>query len=206
MKLVFLGPPGAGKGTQAKDVAAHYGIAHISTGDMLRAEIRGGTELGMAAKGCLDRGELVPDEVVCGMVKNRIAMPDCARGFLLDGFPRTSVQAEILSFLTDIDRAVNIDVPSERLIDRISGRRMCPDCGAAYHVSTHKHSTCTACGAKLYQRDDDRAETVENRLRVYESATKPLIDYYDGKGLLSTVDGDAPVREVTIRILEALGE
>ena len=137
MKLIFLGPPGAGKSTQAARFAAHYGIAHISTGDMLRAELRAGTPLGQQAQGYMNRGELVPDEVILGMVQSRIEQADCANGFLFDGFPRTVAQADALAALCAVDRVVNIDVPQERLVARISGRRMCPDCGAAYHVSTH---------------------------------------------------------------------
>ena len=138
MKMILLGPPGAGKGTQAKGIAARYGIAHISTGDMLRAEVREGTPLGREAKSYMDKGQLVPDEVIIGMVKNRIEMPDCEKGFLFDGFPRTIAQAEALEKITDIDRVVDIEVPDERLIARISGRRMCPLCGATYHVSTYE--------------------------------------------------------------------
>jgi len=196
MKLIFLGPPGAGKGTQAERIAAAHEIAHISTGDMLRAEMRQGTELGLAAKAIIDRGELVPDEVIIGMVKVRITQPDCANGFLLDGFPRTVAQADALAEICEIDRVINIDVPFDRLVDRISGRRMCPACGAAFHVSTYAGDTCDKCGAALYQRDDDKAETVKNRLLVYEKQTQPLIDYYACRNLLSTVNGDQPVEAV----------
>ncbi len=204
MKLIFLGPPGAGKGTQAQRIAERYGIAHISTGDMLRAEMREGTKLGKEAKGYVDRGELVPDDVVMGMVKLRIGKPDCEKGFLFDGFPRTLAQADALSRITDIDRVVNIDVPFARLIERISGRRMCQGCGAAYHVSTYSAETCAKCGGTLYQRDDDRAETVQNRLAVYEKQTSVLIEYYAKKGLLFTVDGDKPVDAVTEAICAEL--
>lgn len=203
MKLIFLGPPGAGKGTQAARIAARAGIAHISTGDMLRAEIREGTELGKAAKAIIDRGELVGDDIIVGMVKNRIRMQDCENGFLFDGFPRTIAQADALSDITVIDRVVNIDVPAERLVKRISGRRMCPECGAAYHIDTYASDTCT-CGAKLYQRDDDTEETVSNRIKVYEMQTRPLIDYYSAKGSLSTVNGDQDVDDVTNAIIEVL--
>ena len=196
MKLIFLGPPGAGKGTQAERIAAAHKIPHISTGDMLRAEMRQGTELGIAAKAFTDRGELVPDEVIIGMVKLRIAQPDCENGFLFDGFPRTVAQADALADICEIDRVINIDVPFERLIDRISGRRMCPACGAAFHVSTFAGESCDKCGAPLYQRDDDKPETVKNRLLVYEKQTQPLIDYYASRNLLSTVNGDQPVNAV----------
>jgi len=204
MKLIFLGPPGAGKGTQAERIAARYGLAHISTGDMLRAEMREGTELGMAAKGYISRGELVPDEVIIGMVKTRIEQPDCEKGFLFDGFPRTVAQADALSAICEIDRVINIDVPFERLVSRISGRRMCPDCGAAYHVSTYSETTCAKCSATLYQRDDDKEETVQNRLRVYEAQTQPLIDYYAARDLLSTVNGDQAIDLVAGEIVEAI--
>ncbi len=204
MKLIFLGPPGAGKGTQAARIAAAQGIAHISTGDMLRAEIRAGSDLGKAAKAVIDRGELVSDDIIVAMVEKRIAMEDCKQGFLFDGFPRTVAQADALSGITPIDLVVNIDVPSQRLIGRISGRRMCPDCGAAYHISTHASDSCDSCGGKLYQRDDDKAETVANRVRVYEEQTQPLIDYYQSRGQLATVNGDDDIDAVTAAIQEVL--
>ena len=199
MKLIFLGPPGAGKGTQAVKIAARFGIAHISTGDMLRAEMREGTELGKAAKGLIDRGELVPDDVILGMVKNRIRQDDCKNGFLFDGFPRTIAQAEALEVISAIDHVINIDVPVETLIRRISGRRMCSACGAGYHVSTYPQENCV-CGAALYQREDDKEETVRNRLVVYERSTKPLIEYYQQKGLLHTVNGNADIDAVDAEI------
>ncbi|MEN6340899.1 MAG: adenylate kinase [Clostridiaceae bacterium] len=199
MKLIFLGPPGAGKGTQAVKIAARFGIAHISTGDMLRAEMREGTELGKAAKGLIDRGELVPDDVILGMVKNRIRQDDCKNGFLFDGFPRTIAQAEALEAISAIDHVINIDVPVETLIRRISGRRMCSACGAGYHVSTYPQENCV-CGAALYQREDDKEETVRNRLVVYERSTKPLIEYYQQKGLLHTVNGNADIDAVDAEI------
>ena len=205
MKLIFLGPPGAGKGTQAERIAERFEIAHLSTGDMLRSEIRNATPLGAAAKAYIDRGELVPDSVIIDMVRERITRDDCKNGFLLDGFPRTVVQAEALGEFTDIDYAVNIDVPSERLVARISGRRMCPGCGAAYPVSMYALPTCSKCGATLYQRDDDREETVQNRLKVYAEKTAPLIAFYEAAGKLVTVDGDQSVDAVTERILKGLG-
>ncbi len=204
MKLIFLGPPGAGKGTQAARFAARYGIAHISTGDMLRAELRAGTPLGQQAQGYMNRGELVPDEVILGMVQSRIGQADCANGFLFDGFPRTVAQADALAALCAVDRVVNIDVPQERLVARISGRRMCPDCGAAYHASTHPDGRCGKCGGALYQREDDREETVRNRLRVYEEQTQPLIEYYAARGLLVTVNGDESIERVTEAIAQAV--
>ena len=204
MKLIFLGPPGAGKGPQAERIAERYGLAHISTGDMLRAEMREGTDLGKAAQGYISRGELVPDDVIIGMVKTRIQQPDCAQGFLFDGFPRTVAQADALSAICAIDRVINIDVPFERLVARISGRRMCPDCGAAYHVSNYADASCAKCGGKLYQRDDDKEETVQNRLRVYEAQTQPLIDYYASRDMLSTVNGDQAIDVVAQEIVLAI--
>lgn len=199
MKLIFLGPPGAGKGTQAVKVAQKYQIAHISTGDMLRAEMREGTQLGKEAKELIERGELVPDDVILGMVKNRIQKEDCKNGFLFDGFPRTIAQAEALESISAIDHVINLDVPVDTLIRRISGRRMCAECGAGYHVSTYADTNCK-CGGALYQREDDKEETVRNRLVVYERSTKPLIEYYMNKGLLHTVNGDADIDVVDAEI------
>ena len=190
MKLIFLGPPGAGKGTQAEKLSELYGIAHISTGDMLRSQMREGTPLGAEAKGYIDRGELVPDELIVAMVAERIKEEDCANGFLLDGFPRTVSQAEALNGISDIDMVIDIAVPAERLMERIGGRRMCSGCGAGYHTSSYHKDTCEKCGASLYIRDDDRPETVKHRITVYERQTKPLIDYYREKGNLSRVNGD----------------
>lgn len=190
MKLIFLGPPGAGKGTQAEKISELYGIAHISTGDMLRSQMREGTPLGAEAKGYIDRGELVPDELIVAMVAKRIKEEDCANGFLLDGFPRTVSQAEALNGISDIDMVIDIAVPAERLMERIGGRRMCSGCGAGYHTSSYHKDTCEKCGASLYIRDDDRPETVKHRITIYERQTKPLIDYYREKGNLSRVNGD----------------
>lgn len=205
MKLIFLGPPGAGKGTQAALVCKRYNIAHISTGDMLRAERKAKTPLGISAQSYIDKGELVPDSVIIDMVRLRLAREDCKNGFLLDGFPRTVAQADALAELTDIDYVVNLEVPFDRLVSRISGRRVCPDCGAVHHISTHSGCECRDCGGKLYQRDDDKAETVENRLRVYEAQTEPLIAYYREKGLLHTIDGDRTPAEVDASIASLLG-
>lgn len=205
MKLVFLGPPGAGKGTQAERLCVRYGMQHISTGDMLRVERREKTALGLAAQSYIDKGELVPDGVIIDMVRERLARPDCREGYLLDGFPRTVEQADALAAFADIDAAVNLAVPVETLVARISGRRMCPDCGAAFHVTAFAGASCDKCGGTLYQRDDDKAETVENRLRVYEAKTAPLIAYYEEKGLLRTVDGDQPVDAVFQAIVSLLG-
>jgi len=196
MKLVFLGPPGAGKGTQAERICEAYGIAHISTGDMLRKEMREGTELGAKAKAVIEAGGLVSDDIIIGMVKNRVLEPDCKNGFLLDGFPRTIAQADALSGIADIDMAINIDVPAKVLVERISGRRMCSGCGAGYHVSMYDKDVCEKCGAALYIRDDDKPETVLNRINVYTEKTQPLIDYYERKGILKNVDGNRKPDEV----------
>ena len=204
MNLIFLGPPGAGKGTQAERIAERYQIAHISTGGMLRAEIRNATPLGAEAKAYIDKGALVPDSIIIGMVESRIQKEDCKNGFLLDGFPRTTAQADALAEITDVDAVVDIEVPFERLVARISGRRMCPGCGAAYHVTTHSAATCDKCGETLYQRDDDREETVQNRLVVYEEKTAPLIAYYRERGKLLTVNGDAEIDTVTDSIVKGL--
>lgn len=203
MIVIFLGPPGAGKGTQAERVCNELKLQHISTGDMLRAELRAKTELGLRAQKFIDNGELVSDSVIIDMVESRLKQKDCENGCLLDGFPRTVAQADALGGFAAIDAVVNIAVPSERLVGRISGRRMCPDCGAAYHVSSYNKDTCK-CGAKLYQRDDDKEETVKNRLKVYEAQTQPLIEYYQGKGLLYTVDGDRDIDAVASDIIAYL--
>ncbi len=205
MKLIFLGPPGAGKGTQAAIVCKRYNIAHISTGDMLRAERKAKTPLGISAQSYIDKGELVPDTVIIDMVRLRLTREDCKNGFLLDGFPRTVAQADALSELTEIDYVINLEVPFERLVSRISGRRVCPDCGAVHHISTYPDCGCRDCGGKLYQRDDDKAETVENRLRVYEAQTEPLIAYYREKGLLHTINGDRTPEEVDADLASLLG-
>ena len=188
MNLVFLGAPGAGKGTQATRVCDRYGIPHISTGDILRANIKAGTPLGVEAKTYIDKGLLVPDDVVIGLVEQRLGEEDCKNGYLLDGFPRTLEQAEALSKFSDITYAINIQVDSDMVIDRIAGRRMCK-CGESYHISWYNSDKCQKCGSVLYQRDDDKEDTVKARLEVYEKQTAPLIDYYNSKGALRNVDG-----------------
>ena len=190
MKLIFLGPPGAGKGTQAERISKLYGIAHISTGDMLRSQMREGTPLGAEAKGYIERGELVPDALIIAMVAERIKEADCENGFLFDGFPRTVAQAEALNDISDIDMVIDIAVPAERIVERICGRRMCSGCGEGYQTSTYNKDTCEKCGSPLYIRDDDKPETVKNRIAVYERQTKPLIEYYTNRGNLSRVNGD----------------
>ena len=214
MRLIMLGAPGAGKGTQAARVAERFRIPHISTGDIFRANIKNGTELGKKAKSYMDAGELVPDELVCDLVADRIAQPDCGEGFILDGFPRTIPQAEALDEAvrkagTPIDFAIDIEVPDEHIISRMGGRRACVSCGATYHVVYNppkKEDVCDRCGGKLVLRDDDRPETVKNRLDVYHAQTQPLIDYYKDKKVLVTVDGTQSMDDVFSAILEKLGE
>ncbi len=207
MRMVLLGPPGAGKGTQAKKLAEHYGIPHISTGDILRDAVRKGTDLGKKAREYMDAGALVPDEIVIGIVRERLKEEDCAMGFILDGFPRTVHQAVELDRITALDAVVNIDVPFEKLVERLTGRRSCPKCGAVYHIKTNppkKEGICDICGTPLVQRDDDREETVKNRLETYLKQTAPLIGHYKEKGILINVDGDGTIEEVFERIINAL--
>ena len=207
MNVVFLGPPGAGKGTQAVRVCERLGIPQISTGDILRKAIREQTETGLKAKSYIDQGLLVPDEVVIDIVRERLAMPDCQNGYILDGFPRTVPQAQALAGFARIDAVIDIEVSDEQLGARLSGRRVCPACGATFHVSSLGGRTaCDKCGAELVQRNDDKAETVLNRLNVYHAQTAPLIDYYGSQGLLKTVDGSQPLDDCFAAILRALGE
>lgn len=214
MKIIMLGAPGVGKGTQAKMLADKYDIPHISTGDIFRANIKNGTELGTKAKEYMDKGLLVPDELTCDLVVDRIKQDDCAKGYILDGFPRTIPQAECLdnalNAMNDkIDYAVNVDVPDENIIKRMSGRRACVGCGATYHIvynPTKEEGICDRCGKELILRDDDKPETVENRLNVYHEQTQPLIDYYNNKGVLQEVDGTKDMQEVfdaIVAVLEA---
>ncbi len=216
MKLIILGPPGAGKGTQAAKIAERYSLAHISTGDMLRAEIALKTPLGLKAKTLIDAGELVPDDVIIDMVKARIAQPDCVNGFLLDGFPRTVEQAQALLTFTELDSAISIDVPDEAIVDRMQKRRVCGSCrrtytsdelSAAYIVdgcTWRRAQYCVACGAELAVRDDDKPETVLHRLKVYKEQTLPLIDFFTERGLLTTVDGNGSVDSVAQSIFNIL--
>ena len=206
MNIIFLGPPGAGKGTQAQVVCQKLGIPQISTGDMLRAAISAQTETGLKAKAYMDQGQLVPDEVVIDIVRERLEHDDCKNGYLLDGFPRTVLQAEALETFAKIDAVIDIDVSDEKLVERLSGRRVCLSCGGTYHVSMLNGSTtCAKCGEQLIQRDDDKAETVLSRLSVYHAQTAPLIDFYTQRGLLKAVDGAQPMDECYAAILEALG-
>lgn len=206
MNLVFLGPPGAGKGTQALGVCEKYSLPHISTGDILRGEIKQGTELGLKAQSYMNAGQLVPDDVVIGIVASRLSQPDCKDGFLFDGFPRTLAQAEALASKVDIEMAINIDVPDANIVERLSGRRVCKACGATFHVSNLTADVCTVCGGELIQRDDDRAETVQNRLKVYHEQTSPLIDFYAQKGVLKTVDGTQSIDDVFAAITAILDQ
>ena len=213
MKIIMLGAPGAGKGTQAKKIAAKYQIPHVSTGDIFRANIKNGTELGMKAKSYMDAGGLVPDEITIGMLLDRIHEADCENGYVLDGFPRTIPQAESLTEALagmdeKIDYAVNVDVPDENIISRMSGRRACLNCGATYHIVYNppkQEGVCDVCGDKLVLRDDDRPETVQKRLSVYHDQTQPLIEYYEKAGVLKQVDGTQNMEAVFQDIVKILG-
>ena len=207
MNIVLLGAPGAGKGTQAQRLVADYGVAHISTGDLLRSAVKAGTELGRAAKKYMDAGELVPDELVIDLVKERLGADDAQKGFILDGFPRNTTQAVTLDTeLGKMDRALDcallVDVDPAVIVNRLSSRRTCRACG---YTGTAANATCPSCGGEMYQRDDDKPETIQNRLDVYEKSTSPLVEYYRGKGILTAVDGDRPVDEVYADVKEALG-
>lgn len=207
MKLMFVGPPGAGKGTQAARIAVRYGIPHISTGDMLREEVKNETPLGKEAKKYMDAGGYVPDEVIIAMVKERVSRPDAGKGFILDGFPRTDVQAQALEEFASLDAVLNIVVPDDKLIHRICGRRVCRNCGATYHESMlEDQKTCPKCKGSLYIRDDDKEETVKKRLSVYKDKTQPLIDYYAGKGILHDIVGSGGIDDITEAIAAVLDE
>lgn len=213
MKIIMLGAPGAGKGTQAKMIAEKYGLPHISTGDIFRANIKNGTELGKEAKEYMDKGLLVPDELTVRLLLDCVAQDDCKNGYVLDGFPRTIPQAEVLdeklSELGEkVDYAINVDVPDENIVNRMSGRRACLNCGATYHIVSippKKEGICDVCGSELVLRDDDKPETVQNRLKVYHEQTQPLIDFYEKKGVLRSVDGTLPMEEVFTAITKILG-
>jgi len=213
MNIVLLGPPGAGKGTQAKRMIERYGIPQISTGDMLRAAVAGKTALGLEAKKYMDAGQLVPDSVVVGLVKERIQKDDCKKGYMLDGFPRNVSQAETLDKMLSelgqkIDHVVCIEVPEEELIKRLTGRRTCRKCGAGYHVMfdpPKKEGVCDKCGGELYQRDDDNVQTVTSRLKVYKEQTEPLIAYYEKQGKLRRINGLGSIDEIFNRIVAVLG-
>ena len=212
MKIIMLGAPGAGKGTQAKMIAEKYGIPHISTGDIFRANIRNATELGMEAKKYMDEGKLVPDELTVKILLDRVAQDDCKNGYVLDGFPRTIPQAEVLTAALEktndaVDFAIDVNVPDENIVNRMSGRRACLTCGATYHIvhiPPKQEGICDKCGSALVLRDDDKPETVLNRLKVYHDQTQPLIDYYTEKGILKTVDGTKDMQEVFEQIVSIL--
>lgn len=213
MRLILLGPPGGGKGTQAKLIQERLSIAHISTGDLLRQAVADRTELGRTAKEFMDRGELVPDELVIGMIEERVRNADCQHGFLFDGFPRNVAQAEALSHMLQrqgmsLDHVVSLDVPQQELIKRLTGRRTCRQCGGMYHVvfdPPREEGVCDRCGGELYQRDDDREETIQARLEVYRNQTEPLLDHYRSQQLLREVNGVGATREVFERIMSRLG-
>lgn len=213
MKIIMLGAPGAGKGTQAKRIAEKYSIPHISTGDIFRANIKEGTELGKKAKEYMDQGALVPDELTCDLVMDRIQQDDCKNGFVLDGFPRTIPQAEALDAALSkigqkMDFAIDVDVPDENIVNRMGGRRACLKCGATYHIQfnpTKVEGVCDACGEKTVLRDDDKPETVQKRLTVYHDQTQPLIDYYKKQDILKSVDGTQPMDAVFDAIVGILG-
>ena len=214
MRIIMLGAPGAGKGTQAKKITARYSIPHISTGDIFRANIKNGTELGKKAKTYMDQGLLVPDELVVDLVVDRVNQEDCANGYVLDGFPRTIPQAEALDkALTEmgqsVDYAINVEVPDENIVQRMSGRRACVSCGATYHIvyaPTKKENVCDTCEGELILRDDDKPETVQKRLNVYHEQTQPLIDYYTEQDKLVEVDGTIDIEKVFDAIVKILGE
>ncbi|TAL16276.1 adenylate kinase [bacterium] len=213
MRIILLGGPGAGKGTQAKKLVEKYGIPQISTGDMLRAALKAGTALGLEAKKFMDAGKLVPDEVVIGLIEERIKLPDCKKGFMLDGFPRTVGQADALKGVLDkmgikLDHVISIEVANEELVGRLTGRRTCKSCGSGFHLlfdPPKKEGVCDKCGGELYQRDDDKEETIRNRLKVYDSQTAPLIDYYKKAGLLRPIQGVGSIDEIFGRVTGVLG-
>jgi adenylate kinase len=213
MKVIMLGAPGAGKGTQAKMIAEKFGIPHISTGDIFRANIQKGTELGAEAKKYMDQGLLVPDELTVKILLDRVAQDDCGKGYVLDGFPRTIPQAKVLDEALEklgekIDYAVDVDVADEHIVKRMSGRRACLKCGATYHVEhipPRQEGVCDSCGSDLVLRDDDKPETVMNRLKVYHDQTQPLIEYYGQKGILRKVDGTMEMQDVFHAIVDLLG-
>lgn len=197
MNIILLGAPGAGKGTQASKISDGYALPHISTGDIFRENIKNQTPIGLLAKSYIDKGQLVPDEVTCKIVEGRISQADCAKGYMLDGFPRTIAQAEALDKIAKIDLVINIDVDFSLLLNRLCGRRVCKDCGESYHISKLNGETkCLRCGGELYQRKDDNPETVQSRLDVYKAQTAPLIEYYAAKGLLFNVEGNGTPDDV----------
>ena len=207
MNIILLGAPGAGKGTQATRISEKFGLPHISTGDIFRDNIKRQTEIGMLAKSYTDKGQLVPDEVTCEIVKGRLQNADCKDGYLLDGFPRNLFQAEELDKFSKVDAVINIDIDLSLLMDRLCGRRVCKECGESYHVNfLNGRTTCEKCGGELYQRKDDNEETVGNRLNVYSEQTAPLIKFYTEKGVLRNVNGVGSIEEVFARICDVLNK
>lgn len=207
MNIILLGAPGAGKGTQATRISEKFGLPHISTGDIFRDNIKRQTKIGMLAKSYTDKGQLVPDEVTCEIVKDRLQNADCKNGYLLDGFPRNLFQAEELDKFSKVDAVINIDIDLSLLMDRLCGRRVCKECGESYHVNfLSGKATCEKCGGELYQRKDDNEETVGNRLNVYSEQTAPLIKFYTEKGVLRNVNGVGTIEEVFARICDALNK
>ena len=205
MNIILLGAPGAGKGTQASKISDAYNLPHISTGDIFRENIKNQTPIGLLAKSYTDKGQLVPDEVTCKIVEERLSREDCKNGYMLDGFPRTIAQAEALDKIANIDLVINIDVDFSLLLDRLCGRRVCKDCGESYHVSRLNGETkCARCGGELYQRKDDNPETVQSRLDVYKAQTAPLIDYYTKKGIIFNVVGNTTPEDVFQKVSEKL--
>jgi adenylate kinase len=212
MQIVLFGPPGAGKGTQAKFLAEEFNIPHISTGDILRENVKKGTALGMKARSYMDKGELVPDQLLNDLVRSRLEEPDTKKGFLLDGYPRTIPQAKALDEVMDdlnrkLSAVVNIDVGTSALVKRLSGRRICKSCGSSYHVAFNPpkvKDTCDTCAGELYQRADDTEEAIKNRLAVYKKQTQPVLDYYKKKGVLVDIDGDTEIEEVKADVIRAL--
>ncbi|MDT8272534.1 MAG: adenylate kinase [Desulfomonilia bacterium] len=213
MKIILIGPPGAGKGTQAKRMIDRLGVPQISTGDMFRAAVKEGTPMGLKAKEYMDKGSLVPDDVVIGVVEERFGKPDCAGGFVLDGFPRTQEQAQALDGILDkmgatLDHVVVIEVPDDYLVNRLTGRRTCRGCNYMHHIEydpPKKDGVCDKCGGELYQRDDDKEETIRQRLKTYHAQTSPLITYYSGKGIVRTIDGTGSMEQVQKAIRDAIG-
>ena len=213
MKMILIGPPGAGKGTQAKRLMERLGIPQISTGDMFRAAVAGGTPMGLKAKEYMDKGELIPDDVVIGVVKERLSSPDCNKGFILDGFPRTLDQAKALDKIlgdmgSRLDHVIVIEVPDDALVERLTGRRTCRKCGYMHHIkfdTPKKDGICDKCGGELYQRDDDKEQTIRERLKTYHSQTAPLVAYYTDKGIVRKIDGKGSMEEVEGTIATAVG-
>lgn len=206
-RLIFLGPPNAGKGTIASEIVKRFGLTHISTGDMFRENIKEQTPLGVEAKKLIDKGSLVPDDLTIKMVEERLSKPDCEKGFILDGFPRTLPQAEALEDITEIDLVLLLEVPDQVIIERVMGRMQCRKCGAVFHrkfIPPKQEGVCDRCGGELYTRDDDNEDAIKSRLKVYAEQTSPLIEYYDGKGILKRINADRPVADIAADAIAAI--